>query len=186
MAPLQKESVAMSYILRHGALDLEMYIDTQGWMFVAALITQMKKNFPSFTQAQLEQIVREDTKGRYSFNADMSKLRALQGHSIPKVKINYEKRIPPVTLYHGTDERGFLGIQKTGIQRMKRHAVHLTDDLETASSVGMRHGSEIIIAIDTRDMVKEGIKFELSGNGVWLTQYVDIKYFKEIIRKKAK
>jgi putative RNA 2'-phosphotransferase len=92
MSQLQKESVAMSYILRHGALYLEMYIDTQGWMFVAALITQMKKNFPSFTQAQIEQIVREDTKGRYSFNADMSKLRALQGHSIPKVKINYEKK----------------------------------------------------------------------------------------------
>jgi putative RNA 2'-phosphotransferase len=47
----------------------------------------------------------------------------------------------------------------------------------------MRHGSEIIIAIDTRDMVKDKLDFFRSENGVWLTNFVDIKYFKEIIRK---
>jgi putative RNA 2'-phosphotransferase len=182
----EKESKAVSYFLRHGKEKEKLNINSEGFMNCDELIEVMQKNkFPNFSFEILQQIVREDEKGRYSFNdADIqSMIRANQGHSIDVENLKLDKKIPPVTLYHGTSDRGFKGIQKTGIQRMKRNHVHLTDDIATATSVGMRHGSEIIIAIDTRDMVKDKLDFFRSENGVWLTNFVDIKYFKEIIRK---
>lgn len=179
-----KESKAVSYILRHGAEKLGIPISKEGWVRVAAVIAEVRKSYPAFSQAILEQIVREDEKGRYSFNPAMDEIRANQGHSLDKVEIKFQKKIPPVTLYHGTTAEGFLGIQKTGIQRMKRHHVHLIDVIDSIHSVGMRRGSEVIIEIDTRDMVKDGIEFFQSENGVWLTNYVDIKYFRDIIRRR--
>lgn len=183
----EKESKALCYFLRHGKEKEKLNINPEGFINCDELIEVMQKNkFPGFSFEILQQIVREDEKGRYSFNDPdiQSMIRANQGHSIEVKELKLTKKIPPVTLFHGTDERGFKGIQKTGIQRMKRNHVHLTDDVNTASSVGIRHGSEVIIEIDTRDMVKDKVEFFLSDNGVWLTNFVDIKYFKNITRKK--
>ena len=44
------------------------------------------------------------------------------------------------------------------------------------SQVGSRHGEYFILAIDAYRMYRNGIKFYLSENGVWLTEYVDPKY----------
>ena len=177
----EKESKAVSYFLRH---DKNVIRTKQGYMFSDQLVSMMQVKFPNFTLETLKQIVSEDEKKRYSFyGAGDILIRAEQGHSVP-VDLGLKSKIPPVTLYHGTDERGLKAIQKTGIQKMKRHHVHLTDDPTTASSVGMRHGSEVLIQIDTRDMVKDDIKFFQSENGVWLTDFVDPKYFSEIKRGK--
>ena len=115
-----------------------------------------------------------DEKGRYTI--DRGSIRANQGHSIDSVKIPFVKAVPPVILYHGTDTVAFSKVKKTGIKRMKRHHVHLTDDITTASSVGLRHGSEVILAIDAARMLADGIAFYKSSNGVWLTDFVDAKY----------
>lgn len=175
----EKESKALCYILRHGALKLKLNMQKTGHMFVVDVIDEMCKTFPRFNFATLEQIVNEDEKGRYSFNPTKLTIRANQGHSVP-VDLGLAKKIPPVTLYHGTSESSIAAITKSGISKMKRHHVHLTDDPNTASSVGLRHGSEVLIEIDTREMVKAGIPFFQSDNGVWLTDYVDPMYFKEI------
>lgn len=163
-----------------------MQISKQGYVRVDHLIQLMnKKKFPDFDDAVLQEIVATDEKKRYRF-LDESKqfVRANQGHSIDKVKLDFKKAVPPVILYHGTDVRGLEGIKKTGIQRIKRHHVHLTDDPKTATSVGMRHGAQVLIEIDTQEMLKDGIEFLQSENGVWLTNYVDIKYFKNITTRK--
>lgn len=177
MSNLTKASKAVSYILRHGAEELGIGITSQGWVRVAKVITEVRKTYPSFTQATLEQIVREDEKGRYSFNEAMDEVRANQGHSIESVKITFEKKVPPVKLYHGTSLKNYELIRKTGIQKMDRHHVHLTDDIETAASVGIRHGSQVIIEINVPKMLIDGIEFFVSENGVWLTDFVDPKYF---------
>lgn len=179
---LEQASKALSFILRHGAEKMKIQISKTGYVKCETIIAELQKKWPNFTQTNLEAIVKEDEKGRYTI--DRGSIRANQGHSMDSIKIPFPKGIPPVKLYHGTDERGFLGIQKTGIQRMKRHHVHLTDDPSTASSVGIRHGSVVIIEIDTRDMVKDNIEFFQSDNGVWLTNFVDVKYVSDIKRKK--
>lgn len=177
MANLTNESKAVSFILRHGAEKMGLGITSQGWVRVAKVITEVRKKIPSFTQATLEQIVREDEKGRYSFNDAMDEIRANQGHSIESVKITFEKKVPPVKLFHGTSLKNYELIRKSGIQKMNRHHVHLTDNLETAASVGIRHGSQVIIEINVPKMLIDGIEFFVSENGVWLVDFVDPKYF---------
>lgn len=173
---MEQQSKALCFILRHGAVKMKLQISKTGYVKCDTLIAEMQKRWPGFTMSDLEKIVKEDEKQRY--NIDRGSIRANQGHSIESVKIPFRKAVPPITLYHGTDLTGFAGIKKTGIQKMKRHHVHLTDDVNTASSVGIRHGSEVILEIDTRDMVKDGVTFLQSDNGVWLVDFVDPKYIK--------
>lgn len=39
-----------------------------------------------------------------------------------------------------------------------------------------QHGKPAVLAIDAKRMQEDGIKFFLSRNGVWLTDFVDAKY----------
>lgn len=178
----EHQSKAMCFILRHGAEKMKIQISKTGYVKCETIVAELQKRWPSFTQSDLLAIVKEDEKGRY--NIDRGSIRTNQGHSMESIKIPFRKAIPPVLLYHGTDEVGYNAIKKSGIKKMKRHHVHLTDDLETASSVGIRHGSEVIITVDTRPMVKDNVEFFQSDNGVWLTDFVDAKYLTDITRKK--
>jgi len=183
MSNYEQQSKALCFILRHGAEKMKIQISKTGYVKCETIILELQKRWPSFTQTDLLAIVKEDEKGRY--NIDRGSIRTNQGHSMESVKIQFRKAVPPVLLYHGTDERGLEAIAKTkGILKMKRHHVHLTDDLNTASSVGIRHGSEVIITIDTRPMLKDKVEFFQSENKVWLVDFVDSKYFSDITRKK--
>lgn len=59
---------------------------------------------------------------------------------------------------------------------MSRLYVHLSEDIETATKVGKRHGEPVILQVYSGEMFKEGNKFYLSANGVWLTKFVPAKY----------
>lgn len=174
----EKESKALSFILRHGAVKMKIQISKTGYVKCDTIVAELQKKWPNFSQSDLVKIVKEDEKSRY--HIDRGSIRANQGHSMGCVKITFVSAIPPTILYHGTDQEGLKGIKKTGIQKMKRHHVHLTDDPDTATSVGIRHGSEALIVIDTRPMVADGVKFYQSPNGVWLTDFVDAKYLNEV------
>lgn len=127
----------------------------------------------------LEKIVKEDKKGRYSFNEDRTLIRANQGHSI-KVDLEFKECTPPDILYHGTGEKYVESILKNGIDKRSRLYVHLSKDIETAKMVGSRHGKPVILKVKTKEMALDGIKFYLSENGVWLTDNVDTKYIELI------
>jgi putative RNA 2'-phosphotransferase len=61
---------------------------------------------------------------------------------------------------------------------MKRHHVHLSVDKKTATIVGARHGSPVILTIDAGRMHKDGFKFFVSDNGVWLVDCVPVQYIR--------
>lgn len=63
-------------------------------------------------------------------------------------------------------------IQKEGLKKMSRQHVHLSDNLETALSVGKRHGKPVIFKVAAKEMHKQGFSFYLSENGVWLVDNV--------------
>lgn len=175
-------SKLVSYVLRHGAVENGIKITVDGYVETVELIDFCKKNkFPNTIYEDIVNIVCEDQKQRYSFIKNTSLIRANQGHSMNCVKIEFEKKVPPVVLYHGTTKRNLTAIKKIGLSAMKRHHVHLTDDIETAKSVGLRHGSQILIVIDTKQMLADGLEFLVSDNGVWLVDRVDPKYFKDFI-----
>ena len=172
---IEKLSKFISLILRHKPEEIGITIDDFGWAKVEDLINGINKSGRNINMCILEEIVRTDNKQRYSFNEDKTKIRANQGHSIP-VNLELNELEPPKTLYHGTATKSIEGIKSQGIKSMSRQWVHLSKDFETAKQVGARHGKPMILIINTERMYKDGIKFYLSENGVWLTEYVDPKY----------
>lgn len=170
-----KLSVFLSLILRHKPEEIGITLDKHGWANVQELITGINNTGRKIDMATLEEIVRTDNKGRYSFNEDKTSIRANQGHSIP-VDVDLKETIPPDMLFHGTATRFLNSIKQQGIKPMNRLYVHLSKDVETAIKVGSRHGKPAVLEINAKQMCADGIKFYLSDNGVWLTKHVDWKY----------
>ena len=105
----------------------------------------------------------------------ITKIRANQGHSLA-VALELLPQIPPDYLYHGTASRFVESILNSGLQKQTRQYVHLSNDIETATKVGSRHGSPIIFEVNTKAMHQAEFIFYLSANGVWLTDKVPPKY----------
>ena len=114
-------------------------------------------------------------KKRFILNEDKTRIRANQGHSID-IDLALKPQQPPEFLYHGTAEANLASIFEKGIEKRNRQHVHLSQDKETATKVGMRHGKPQILTIKTGEMFQDGIDFYLSENNVWLTDFVDAKY----------
>ena len=180
MANLTELSKYMSLILRHKPEVIGITLDEHGWANVDELIAGIaKKN--EFNMEMLEEIVRTDSKQRYSFNEDKTLIRANQGHSIP-VDVELEEKLPPELLWHGTGEKFVASIDRQGLIPKSRLYVHLSKDEETAVAVGKRHGKPVIYHVKSGDMVADGYKFYLSRNGVWLTKEVPAKYLVKLER----
>ena len=176
MKKLDKLSVFISLVLRHKPEAAGIALDEHGWANVEELLHGINETGRKISMDILEEIVATDSKQRYSFNEDKTLIRANQGHSIP-VDVELKEQNPPEILYHGTATRFLNSILNDGLKPMSRLYVHLSKDIETAWKVGKRHGDPVILKINSRDMYKDGYKFYLSENGVWLTEKVDAKYF---------
>lgn len=170
-----KTSKFISLILRHKPQEIGLMLDAHGYVRVDKLLEGMNRKGYNITKIDLDRIVKEDNKGRYSYSQDNIYIRANQGHSI-KVDLELQPITPPNVLYHGTCIRVKDLIIKDGIKKMNRQYVHLSKDIETATKVGLRHGELIIFEVDCKSMVKDGYNFYLSENGVYLTDYVPNKY----------
>lgn len=170
-----KLSKFLSYVLRHHpqAIDLEM--DRQGWVDVAELLDKIQKQGKNLTFSLLEQIVASDSKQRYAFNADKTRIRANQGHSI-SVDLSLTAIEPPAVLYHGTAERNISSIKSQGLLSQNRHHVHLSEEESTAVQVGSRYGKPVVLFILASTMHDDGYIFYRSENGVWLTDFVPVEY----------
>ena len=170
----------ISLILRHKPETIGITLDEHGWADVQDLIDGINRTSGHTLDMELlEEIVRTDEKQRYSFNEDHTLIRANQGHSIP-VDVELEEKIPPDTLWHGTGEKYVSSIDVQGLIPKSRLYVHLSSDIDTARTVGSRHGKPVIYAIDCRAMVKDGYRFFLSANHVWLTKEVPVRYMKKL------
>ena len=174
---LKETSKYMSLILRHKPETIGITLDEHGWADVDELIEGISRT-QNFNMDILEEIVRTDEKQRYSFNDDKTKIRANQGHSI-EVDVELEEKEPPEILWHGTGEKFATSIDNIGLIPKSRLYVHLSKDEETATIVGRRHGNPVLYMVNTREMYKDGFKFFLSKNGVWLTKEVPVRYLEK-------
>ena len=164
----------ISRILRHHPESIGIQLDEHGWARVDELIAGIAKT-RKFDMEILEEIVRTDSKQRYSFNENKTLIRANQGHSIP-VDVELPAAIPPETLWHGTGEKYVASIDQQGLIPKGRLYVHLSSDAATATKVGSRHGKPVLYIVKTKEMYDDGYSFFLSKNGVWLTKEVPVKY----------
>ena len=139
----------LSLLLRHNPDLINLFIDKNGWADVNELIEKSAVKGKIFDLEDLKYIVQNCDKQRYTFNNDYSKIRANQGHSI-KVDLELTPVEPPDILFHGTALKNLQSILENGIHRSSRNFVHLSQDTETATKVGMRHGKVVILNIAIR------------------------------------
>ncbi|MCL2163353.1 MAG: RNA 2'-phosphotransferase [Oscillospiraceae bacterium] len=162
----------MSLILRHDPAAAGVTLDRNGWADVDELLAGMNSTGGStVTLEDIQEVVANNDKQRFTFNDDFTKIRANQGHSV-QVDVELKETRPPVVLYHGTSSKFVQLILDEGLKPQGRLYVHLSANIETATKVGGRRGSPVVLVINTEKMHDDGFKFYLSENGVWLTDYV--------------
>jgi putative RNA 2'-phosphotransferase len=168
----------LSKHLRHAPEAIGITLEPGGWVNVDTLLEACAKHGMRISRETLDTVVTENNKQRFGFDETGTLIRANQGHST-NVELEFESLTPPETLYHGTATKFLPSILETGIQRMKRHHVHLSSDTETAAKVGSRHGKLVILEVNTRAMVEEGFVFYRSENNVWLVDNVPVKFLNQ-------
>ena len=172
---LVRLSKYLAKYLRHAPHELGLTLQPGGWVPVDELLAAARSHGFPISYDDLLECVETNDKQRYSFDVSGELIRANQGHSV-EVDLQLEEREPPETLYHGTVERFLPSILKDGLVRGKRHHVHLSKDVETATKVGARRGKPVILTVDAGRMHRDGHRFLLSANGVWLTDAVPPAY----------
>lgn len=165
----------LSLVLRHKPEEIGITLDEQGWVTVDELLNKLNANRHNITLEILQHIVDTNAKKRFAFSDDKLKIRASQGHSV-EVELGYEPQIPPDVLYHGTGSQSVADILQTGLQKQSRQHVHLSSDVATAINVGGRHGKPVVLIIMAGEMHKQGHKFYLSENKVWLADGVPAEF----------
>ena len=161
--------------LRHAPRELGLTLQPGGWVFVDDLLEATRNHGFPITYDELVECVETNDKRRFAFDETGDLIRANQGHSV-EVDLHLEAKEPPEILFHGTVERFLPSILTEGLNRGRRHHVHLSKDEETARKVGARRGKPVILQVESGRMHRDGHTFYLSSNGVWLTDTVPPEY----------
>lgn len=164
---MNNKSRQLAYLLRH---DDSYHLEAGGWREIDDLIANHQ-----FSHSEICAIVAADTKGRYEINADLTKVRALYGHSV-KVDLMLQSSEPPKILFHGSAMKYIESIHQNGLKPKSRQFVHLTEDRDLAIKTGSRHGEPVLLTIDSIAMYNNGYEFFRINNGLWLTKEVPVNY----------
>ncbi|KAL8556521.1 hypothetical protein ACS0TY_004099 [Phlomoides rotata] len=176
------------------ALDMR----SDGFVKVQDLLMLNLKTFAnvplrSHTIEDVREAVRKDNKQRFSLLEENGELliRANQGHTLTTVET--ESLLKPILSHeevpvcvHGTYKKNLESILQYGLKRMKRLHVHFSCGLPTDGEVisGMRRDVNVLIFLDVRKALEDGMKLYISENKVILTEGFDgvvpVKYFHKI------
>jgi putative RNA 2'-phosphotransferase len=167
----------LSRHLRHKPQRLGLELEPGGWVAVADLLAACARHGMSLSRDELAEVVARNDKRRFSFDESGERIRASQGHSVA-VDLHLTPVAPPATLYHGTSRAMVDAILREGLRKMRRHHVHLTEDIPTAIRVGRRHGQPVVFVVAAGSMYHDDLRFFRSENGVWLTDAVAPRYLR--------
>jgi putative RNA 2'-phosphotransferase len=168
-------SKTIAKALRHKPERLGIKLSVSGWTDVSDLLNALERKGFTLSRAELEEVVAQNDKQRFSFDQSGQHIRANQGHSIA-VDLGLTPLEPPEVLYHGTTQAALSSILEIGLQRMSRHHVHLSPDTQTALRVGSRRGKPVLLEVMALKMHRQGVVFFCSDNGVWLTDAVPTEF----------
>jgi putative RNA 2'-phosphotransferase len=169
----------LSKYLRHQPRQLGLTLAPGGWVAVEALLAACAAQGFPITRAELDHVVATNNKQRFAYDEAGARIRANQGHSTA-VDLQLEPVEPPATLYHGTAQATVPAILRQGLLKLRRHHVHLSADTDTATTVGKRHGSPVVFAVDAAAMRRAGHSFFRWANGVWLVEHVPPAYLRQL------
>jgi putative RNA 2'-phosphotransferase len=171
-------SKRLSRHLRHAPEEIGLVLGDGGWVRVDDLLAALAAHGARVTRAELDEVVSRNDKQRFALDGTGTLIRANQGHSVP-VQLGLPEAEPPAVLFHGTVPAALDAIRREGLRPMRRHHVHLSASVETATRVGARRGKPVVLRIDAAQMAADGHKFYVSDNGVWLTDQVQPRYLAE-------
>jgi putative RNA 2'-phosphotransferase len=177
---LDETSKFLSFVLRHEPQAIGLTLDSEGWADIDALINGAARDGRTLDRTLIENVVASSDKKRFSISPDGQSIRAVQGHSTKSVELQFEEKQPPETLYHGTATRFMDSINEQGLIPGSRHHVHLSQETATASAVGQRYGTVVILKVAARQMQEQGFKFYQAENGVWLTERVPAAFLSTV------
>ena len=169
----------LSKHLRHAPAAIGLTLAEGGWVAVLDLLAACAAHGHPLSRAELESLVADSDKQRFAFDASGTRIRAQQGHSV-EVDLQLTPAEPPAVLYHGTVAAALPAIWREGLQKMSRHHVHLSPDVETARRVGSRRGRPVLLVVEAAALHAAGSVFYQSGNGVWLVDSVPPAYLREL------
>ena len=177
MSPSQpRENAAsrhLSYVLRHNPSSIGLDLQPGGWVQVTDLLKALAEHGKKMTRNDLLALVEADAKGRYTMTN--GRIRAAQGHSID-VDLGLDPARPPTRLFHGTSPAALREIRRSGLRRGSRRHVHLSVDAQTATTVGARRGTPVVVVVEAGRAHDDGVVFYLAENGVWLTDSLEVRY----------
>jgi len=170
-----RPSKFLSLVLRHQPQKYDLAVDQHGWAGIDDVISAANRAGIVLTHRLLQEIVADNDKQRFAISEDGRAIRARQGHSIP-IDLELIALEPPPQLYHGTAQRFLPSIRTQGLIPRYRLYVHLSLDIQTALTVGQRHGDPVVLTVKSDTMYRDGHPFYRSENGIWLVDSVPIEY----------
>ncbi|SBV99305.1 putative RNA 2'-phosphotransferase [uncultured Eubacteriales bacterium] len=169
-------SKEISYALRHAPQEYGLTLDEQGWVLVKDLIDALKKQekYSDLALKDIADMIQVSEKKRHELVGD--RIRALYGHSTEE-KIKKNAIQPPDVLYHGTAHKFLQKILQQGLIPKDRQYVHLSQDMETAITVGKRRDTDpVVLLVDASTAWKDGINFYHGNDTIWLADDIPAKY----------
>ncbi|KAK0121484.1 hypothetical protein ONS95_009778 [Cadophora gregata] len=207
-------SKALSKLLRHAAVEAGLKLDAEGYASVEQVMKWPRLKSLQITFADIRTAVADNAKQRFSMKPSPSLkdppdlnsedpadwvIRANQGHSIAVdsasllVLITLAAGNVPETVVHGTYFAFYQAIVDSGgLKKMTRNHIHfstgLPEDKEGVIS-GMRKDAEVLIYVDIKQSLEDGVEWWLSENGVVLTEgdqtgVLGTKYWKKVEGRK--
>lgn len=176
----EKISKILSYALRHRPDEFGITLDEQGWVSLTVLLEALhkQKDFENLTEEEIREMIATSQKKRHEI-VD-GRIRAIYGHSTAE-KIVKKAEKPPRILYHGTARRFIDSILTQGLLPKERQYVHLSEEKETAMTVGKRRDADpLLLEIDAEKAWKEGFLFYPEEGKIWLSDAILPKYIRVI------
>jgi len=161
----------LSWLLRHGALEVGLPMDAAGWVAIDDLLRHAR-----VAHADLEACVTSNDKRR--FQLDGGQIRACQGHSTEGTPVtadalesSWERIDRTEPLYHGTSTDTVALVAASGALRpMARTHVHLAGGPD--DRVGKRANVGVRLVVDPVRLEAADQPVFRSPNGVFLVREV--------------
>ena len=167
-------SKAAAKILRH---DSDR-VGPDGWMDTVELRAMLEEWAASTSRRlrlvrhrRVEEALCFPSEDRFEVSKDLSRIRALHGHTIN----NYAKLrpgTPPPLLFHGTSEEAWIGIQSGGLTPGGRQYVHIFVEKGKAMDHAKRYADPVLLIVDTTLATQMGVIFRQSNKSVWVADCV--------------
>jgi putative RNA 2'-phosphotransferase len=168
-------------VLRHFPEKLGLMIDGHGWVDISEFVEALgisRSGFHWLRNHHIEAIALTDPKGRYQIDGGM--VRATYGHTI---EVNLDD-LPLADLneyYYPVTEEEIDIILEGGLNPIDRKNVHLSGSIDKALEAGrVRTDTPLILKIDGKKAMKDGIKIFRAGKDVYITESIDAKYISKV------